>query len=183
MTLPEVVYIPDTNIWSAAGLKDPPQRLVGWMRHVGIDRLALVFPVIAELRRGAHLAEEANAAKSSRLFAWIETLEQTGFIEIEVSREVVDIYAKLTSIKALKHLWSADPRRKNCSLGHDLMIAAFSIAYGMPIATRNGRDFAAIHDHCPLPGLYDPFDDKWLLECQGASNMRPLSGTCGLFTR
>jgi toxin FitB len=172
--VPQIVYIPDTNILSLAGLPEPPERLIEWMKRIGIGRLALCHPVICELLRGAHMAATSNPGKSERLLAWVYRLRHAGFIEIATSWEVSDAYARLVAERRLKFLWAGDPRRKNNKLGHDLVIAANSIAHGMPIATTNVGDFLAIHECIPLPGLYDPLNDKWHVE-PGTGN--PLAGT------
>ncbi len=110
------------------------------------------------------MAATSNPGKSERLFVWVERLRRAGLIEIATSWEVSDVYARLVAERSLKFLWAGDPRRKSDKLGHDLMIAANAIAYGMPIATTNVSDFLAVHQCITLPGLYDPVNDTWHVE-------------------
>lgn len=178
----QIIYIPDTNIFSLAGLKEPPEHLLAWIKCVGVGQLALCHPVICELLRGAHMAVVPNPAKSERLFAWVDSVMRAGFIQIDMNWDVTRAYAKLLSERRLKSLWAADIRRCNDKVGHDLMIAAHAIAYGMPIASTNVRDFMSIHECHALPGLYDPMTDEWhvrsAINNQGArpgESPRPIS--------
>jgi toxin FitB len=112
----------------------------------------------------------ANPRKSERLFAWVERLNGADFVKVDMSWQVADAYARLISERRLKFLWTGDPRQKSDKVGHDLMIAANSIAYSMPIATHNVRDYLAIQECIPLPGLYDPVAEKWYVEPRRADS-------------
>jgi toxin FitB len=157
----QIIYILDTNVLSLAGLREPPEGLVAWIKNVGVGQLALCHPVICELLRGAHMSAVSNPGKSERLFAWVDSVMRAGFIQIDMNWDVTRAYAKLLSERRLKSLWAADIRRSNDKVGHDLMIAAHAIAYGMPIASNNVRDFISIHECHALPGLFDPLTDEW----------------------
>lgn len=57
-----------------------------------------------------------------------------------------------------------DPGAKKTKTGADLAIASIAIAHNAVVTTGNGSDFLLIHQHFPLPGLYDPFEGKWLVK-------------------
>jgi hypothetical protein len=60
-----------------------------------------------------------------------------------------------------------DPGAKKTKTGADLAIAAIAIAHKAFVATGNGGDFLLIHQHFALPGLFDPFEGKWLVHPPG----------------
>ncbi len=53
---------------------------------------------------------------------------------------------------------------KKSKTGADLAIASIATAQNAVVVTGNASDFVLIHDHFPLRGLYDPFEDKWLVK-------------------
>ena len=152
----KMVFLLDTNIVSLAGLRKPPPTLRPWLKAVGANSLALSFPVISELRRGAHLAAATNPEKAQRLTEWIDAILSVGFQTAQVTNEYCDLYAKMTVTPQLRGFMAVNPNQKRPRLSHDLMIAALAIANSMPIATCDRRDFALIDNYFPLPGVFDP---------------------------
>jgi toxin FitB len=174
-----LVYLLDTNVLSNAGLKVPPPSLQPWMRSVGADSLALCFFVIAELRRGAHLALSKDEGRSTRINKWIDTLLlRNDFRIVDMTLKAADLYAHMTTVGELKNLRISNPNQKKDKLGHDLMIAALSIAHQMPVATSNIRDFLLINRHFKLPGLYDPVKSEWHVEPLPCLQKSPAPQSC-----
>lgn len=131
------------------------------MLEVGIGRLALCYPVITELLRGAHLLELHNPRKSDEIKAWVKRVIATDFPILEMTTDVAMTYARMTSLPALRHMWTVQRREKSNRLGHDLMIAAVAISHRVPVVTDDIADFLAIHAEFPLPGLYHPLTSLW----------------------
>ncbi len=156
-----VVFLLDTNVLSNAGLRSPPPGLRPWMNALGPTSFALSFPVLTELRRGAHLALRTDPQRSERLQRWIDAILQVEFQFAEMTPAVSDLYAHMTTVGPLKTLWCPTPSKKRSRMSHDLLIAALAITHQMPIATSNTRDFASINEFFPLPGLYDPLHSQW----------------------
>ena len=163
-----IVFLLDTNVLSNAGLKRPPLGLRPWMSALGANSFALSFPVITELRRGAHLALRTDPQRAERLQRWIDAIMQVDFRFAEMTVAVSDLYAHMTTVGPLKNLWCPDPSQKRAKMGHDLMIAALAITHQMPIATSNVRDFVWINEYFPLPGLFDPVRSEWHIRTQGS---------------
>ncbi|MGI0526593.1 type II toxin-antitoxin system VapC family toxin [Rhizobium giardinii] len=156
-----IIFLLDTDVVSRAGLRNPPPALRPWMRAVGTSSLALCFPVIAELQRGAHLAARNDPEKGHRVSAWIDAILSVGFEHAMLTPAVAQMYARMTTTPGLKKLWVVDPHQKKDKLGHDIMIAAVAIANGMPIASCNTRDYLLIDQYFPLPGLFNPVEEHW----------------------
>ncbi|WP_312894091.1 type II toxin-antitoxin system VapC family toxin [Rhizobium laguerreae] len=159
--MPDILLLMDTDIVSYMGRKKPPPGLRPWLLKVGIHRLGLSYPVIAELMRGAHLRQLDDPERAARITVWVDRIVAANFPMPEMSHAAATTYARMTSIPALKHLWTIQKRQKSTRLGHDVMIAALAITYQLPILTVNIPDYLKIHEWCPLPGLYHPLEAHW----------------------
>jgi len=157
----EPVLLLDTDIVSLMGRAKPPPGLRPWLLRVGIDRLALCYPVIAELLRGAHLRVRDDPERALLITNWVDELIAMAFPFPAMTASVATVYAKMTSVPALRHMWTVQSGQKGNRLGHDLMISAVAIAHRMPILTANVDDFLKIHEHFTLPGLYQPMHGSW----------------------
>jgi predicted nucleic acid-binding protein len=158
------ILLLDTDIVSLMGRVKPPPGLRPWLLRVGIHRLALCYPVIAELLRGAHLKVKDDPQRALFITNWVDELISMAFPFPEMTTAVATVYAEMTSVPALRHMWTVQRGQKSNRLGHDLMISAVAIAHGMPILTANVDDFVEINEHFPLPGLYHPMEAQWYLE-------------------
>lgn len=159
--MPESLLLLDTDIVSLAGRQRPPPGLRPWLLEVGIHRLILSFPTITELLRGAHLKREKDPEKAAQIDEWVRNILALPFPSIPMSPAVADLYAHMTSVPAMKHLWTIQRAQRSNRLGHDLMLASISIAYGLPILTANVSDFLRIHERFPLPGVFQPMQAQW----------------------
>lgn len=162
----DLVYLMDTNILSNAGLQRPPPGLRSWMKTVGAKSLALSYPAITELRRGAHLAQKHDPQKAERLHTWIEDILSVDFRFAEFTPRTASVYAEMTTTGPLRYLYLTPPEQKKDKLGHDLHFAALSIVHQMPIVTFNIKDFMLIDRYFPLPGLYQPIEQTWYIDCR-----------------
>lgn len=154
----------DTDIISQMGKPRPPPGLRPWLQRVGTANLAICYPVIAELMRGAHLLQQTDPEKADRISEWVAKVRATDFVVLDMTLEVAAVYARLTSTPALKHLWIPNPQMKRSRLGHDLMVAAISVTYEVPIITGNFTDFLKIDKVLSLPGVYQPMTGTWHIE-------------------
>lgn len=164
MTEPPLLL--DTDIVSLSGRTRPPPGLRSWLIQVGIHRLNICYPVITELMRGAHLKQRDDPGRASRIMAWVNDILTTDFPMPEMNTEVAYVYAEMTSVPWLREMWTVQRGEKATRMGHDLMIAAVAITYGMPIVTGNVRDFLKIHQFFPLPGVYQPMDSRWYVPAE-----------------
>ena len=155
------IFLLDTNILSNAGLQRPPPGLRSWMKTMGADSLAISFPAIAELRRGAHLASKHDPQKAMRLQNWIDDILSVNFQFAELTTRAAALYAEMTTVGPLRHLYMPSPEQKKDKIGHDLLFAALSITHQMPIASFNVKDFVLIDRYFPLPGVFHPVEVQW----------------------
>lgn len=160
----EPVLLMDTDIVSLMGRVKAPKGLRPWLLRVGIHRLALCYPVIAELLRGAHLRVKDDPQRALLIANWVDELISMAFPFPEMTADVATVYARMTSVPSLKHMWTVQRDQKNNRLGHDLMISAVAIAHRMPILTANIDDFLEIGEHFPLPGVYHPMKARWFVD-------------------
>lgn len=159
--MPEDLLLLDTDIVSLIGRRRPPPGLRSWLLRIGIRRLAISYPTITELIRGAHLKCKDDPVKAARIMEWVSQILETRFSMPEMTAEVAAIYAHMTCVPSLRHMWTVQRHEKSNRLGHDLMIAAVSIVHRIPIVTCNIADFEQIDHHFPLPGVYQPMQARW----------------------
>lgn len=160
----EPLLLMDTDIVSLMGRRKAPPGLRPWLLRVGVHRLALCYPVITELMRGAHLRVRDNPESALRIADWVNEVVRIGFPFPEMTVEVAAKYAEMTSVPGLRHLWTAQKNQKSNRLGHDLMISAVAIVHRMPILTANVNDFLAIDRLFPLPGVHHPMKALWCVD-------------------
>lgn len=157
----DAILLMDTDIVSLMGRFKPPPGLRPWLLRVGIHRLALCYPVIAELLRGAHLRVKDDPQRALLITNWVDELISMAFPFPEMTADVATVYAKMTSVPSLRYMWTVQRDQKSNRLGHDLMISSVAIAHRMPILTANVDDFLKINEHFPLPGVYHPMKSLW----------------------
>jgi len=95
---------------------------------------------------------------------WVDELISIAFPFPEMTTEVVTIYAGMTSLPSLRHMWTVQHGQKSNRLGHDLMISAVAIVHRMPILTANVNYFLEINEHFRLPGVYHAMKARWFVE-------------------
>ncbi|WP_203428281.1 type II toxin-antitoxin system VapC family toxin [Rhizobium sp. BG4] len=153
----------DTDIVSFMGNPNAPAGLRPWLLEVGVQRLALCYPVIAELMRGANLKVRDNPARAIAIANWAKELIATSFHFPEMTADVAMKYAEMTATPSLKHMWTVHSGQKSNRLGHDLSIAAVSIIHRIPIMSANVHDYLVIDQLFPIPGLYHPLEARWYI--------------------
>lgn len=118
----------DTNVWSELTKPAPDPRVCQWLIEHD-HALWLSVLVIAEIRHGLEMPKAAE--RRADLLRWLNGLEAT-------------YNARILNFDAdAAHLFGALlARRQGDATLLDLQIAAQAMAADMPIATRNGKDFA-----------------------------------------
>ncbi|PDT50156.1 PIN domain-containing protein [Sinorhizobium fredii] len=154
------IFLLDTNVISNAQKKKPHPTLAAWLDRQ--SKVAIPFPVIVEIEQGIREVSISNPEKASELRAWIDDILESDILYPDITPQVAQHLAALQCCRPLKNLWRIDPNARKQKSGQDLFIAAVSLAYELPIATMD-RDFVVIHRYFPLPGLYDPIRDEWLV--------------------
>jgi len=159
------VFLLDTDIVSNTRLAKPHPRLLRWLDARIPGELMISAITIFEIETGICLLEgEGQAAKASEVRSWLDGLVASGGPPIlPIDHRVARLYGRMFATPALRNFIVADPRTSKLKSGADLMIAATAIVHGAAVATNNAADFVAIHRHFPLPGVYKPFTDEWVV--------------------
>ncbi len=157
-------FLLDTSVLSEARCAEPVEEVVSFLR--GLPRGAVAVPTwaIFELERGGQMLRLVNEERARPLLGWLDDLLETDIYVPPIGAEVHRLVARMSIVPELRRFWSASGGSQKMRFGSDPGIAAVAIEYGMPIATRDTRDFMLIHSHFPLPGLYDPFHERWLID-------------------
>lgn len=153
------IFLLDTNIISNSSKQKPHPRVSEWLRAQ--SRVAIPFAVILEIETGIAEKDRSDPAKAEALWEWMDKLLDTEFEYPTPTPHVARVLAKLLCCRPLTQLWLANPKADNKKPGQDLFIAATAIAYDMPIATLNAKDFELIDEFFPLPGVYNPAFEVW----------------------
>jgi hypothetical protein len=118
----------DTNVWSELTKPAPDPRVRQWLIE-NDHALWLSVLVIAEIRRGLEMPKAR--ARRTDLLRWLNELEATyGTRILNFDADAAHLFGALLA------------RRQGEATLIDLQLAAQAMAADMPIATRNGKDFA-----------------------------------------
>lgn len=157
----------DTCIISEAQKPRPRPEVSEWLRRLPSSIVAIPFQAIFETSYGIKLVERSHPSKARQLSEWLRQLLTYDFVMPVPTPAVAQIMADMASTGPLKNYWLGAPeyeKSRKLKFGSDPVIAATAIAHEMPIATLDARDFMLIHHYFPLPGLYDPSNDEWVVE-------------------
>ena len=125
----------DTNVFSELARPRPDDRVVDWL-FAQRNATLLSTLVVAELTIGIHAT--SGARKRALLLPWLDRL-----IERHMDRIVSFDLAHATAWGKFGSRVLISDQRVG-SRQFDSLIAAQAVALGVPLATRNVRDFAAI---------------------------------------
>ncbi len=160
----------DTNIISDAHLPEPPDWLLKWIACLGPESVVIPWIVIYETEYGIRYVERSSASRAAEVLEWFEVFLSKRMIILDMNVAGARLLGQMAACTHLRGFFETQPRTnkwgeelKNdkIKLGADVMIAAMSIAHGIPIASLNTKDFLLIHRHFPIPGLYNPSWDDW----------------------
>lgn len=160
------MFLIDTNVLSQAKKDKRTANIQKWIESQ--YQIAIPFPAILEIQQGIIELAKISPHRAADLQQWLDAVLRSDFIYPPITQEVALKLAELHCCGPLKTLWyPRGPRKKP---GQDLFIAAISIVYGMPIATLDMMDFVTIDQYFPLPGVYNPAFDAWLVPGPGQRN-------------
>ncbi|WP_192443788.1 PIN domain-containing protein [Ensifer sp. ENS05] len=158
----------DTNLIAEAQKPRPHPDVAAWFASLEGSMISIPFPTIFETEYGIRLKQPEDPQRALRLLVWLEGLLSTDYHYPEITVDVARLYARMAACPPLKHFWypdlSPDNKRRRVKFGCDPMIAAISICHKTPIASLNVRDFLAVDEYFPVPGLYNPASRAWAID-------------------
>lgn len=155
------MYLLDTNIICELTRRKPNPHILAWLESVAGEPITISFSAVFEIQRGIENLRGRDPEKAGELQHWLERLLASDIPFLPMDADTARFYGMMTSAPALRDLWVPDSKAKRPKPGQDLAIAATAIAYDIPIATRNLKDFVRIDRQFPLPGLFDPVTREW----------------------
>ena len=163
------MHVLDTDVVSNLRKRRPHPGLLRWIDEIGWQELATTVFTIMEIQVGIERARRPDSVVADRVEAWLAGLLQAGRPHVlPLSTDAALLLGKMSEAPALRSFLVQALGARKTKTGADLAIAAIAMAHKAVMTTGNGSDFLLIHQHFPLPGLYDPFQDKWLVEPPGS---------------
>lgn len=129
----------DTSVLSEARRAVPVQKVVSFLRPFLTKRSLSPLPAIFELERGARELMRRDRTEGSIYLSWLENLIWTRVYIPPATMEICRLTALMATLPELRSFWR-DEDDERLQFGIDPAIAATSIYYGIPIATRDVRD-------------------------------------------
>lgn len=151
----------DTNIISHARKVEPPEPIREFLRGLRRGSVAISTATVFEVHRGALLKMKLDEVQGQEIMAWLEAFLQTDIYLLPNNVAVERLISEMSVCGPLVNFWVSDGKAAKAKFGSDARIAATAIVHEIPIATCNVRDFMCIHDHFPIPGIYDPMTRIW----------------------
>jgi predicted nucleic acid-binding protein len=168
------VFILGTDVVSNLRKKRPHPNLLSWMDEIGWQELATTVLTVMEIQIGIERARRSDAATADNVQQWLAGLLRVGKPHVlPLGTEAAVLLGQMNETPQLRNFILHDPGAKTTKTGADLAIASIAIAHNAVVATGNGSDFLVINRHFQLPGLYDPFDGKWLVKPPRDASVAP----------
>ncbi|MBB6487951.1 PIN domain-containing protein [Rhizobium lusitanum] len=167
-------FLLDTCVLSETSRNKPHPSVVRFIETA--PNLFIPVAAIMEFQLGITELCSRHPVKAIQLSAWYQQLLSAGFPIIDTDKDVAEVWGTLAADPRLRNLIIARPDAKKPRNGQDLHIAAASLVSRMPIATFNVRDFMLIDSCYPLPGVYNPLENKWYTRLDSISQSDAASG-------
>lgn len=127
--------------------------------------LSTTVVTIVEIQCGIERQRTSNPEYAAATQAWLSNLLSARDIQVHtLDVAAALLLGRMHETPALRNFVVSDPRQKQPKTAADLALAAIAIAQGAVVATGNVAHFAEIHEWFPLPGLFNPFKDEWVVE-------------------
>jgi len=163
-------FLLDTDVLSVFAKRGKPHpAVVTWLDGVDDADLAVCVMTITEIVAGVARKRRENAAIGDEMAVRVGRLlraYRTAFLPI--GADAAELLGEMHACPPLRTFITGGTGSKP-QTGADLIIAACAIANGLVVVTRNTPHFALIHDQFPLPGLFNPFDGKWVVRTPPAA--------------
>ena len=162
-----MAYFLDTDVVSNLRRLSPNRRLRDWLAATPKEEIHIPLVVIFEIQRGIEtLRQEGKQVPAAEIETWLEGLLDAAGPDGVVCPTVDDIrqQARMFAAPALRNFLLPQPRSTKLKFGGDVIVAAMAIVHRATIVSFNIDDYRQIHDHFPLPGLFHPGRNEWVIE-------------------
>ncbi len=159
-----MLYIQDTDVLSNLRKTKRHPSVLAWLQRSDPKQLSTTVINLAEIQCGIErqMPSQPDYARDTR--SWMETLLTDGSTAIwPLTLPAALNLARMYETPRLRNFVMRDANQKTTKSPGDLAVAAIAIDEGAVIATRNVGHFEEIHRSFALPGIYDPFADRWIL--------------------
>jgi predicted nucleic acid-binding protein len=158
------VFLLDTDVLSTLRKEKGSPAVRKWIEGLGWEALSTTVINVAEIQCGIERQVEHHPDYAQRTQAWLDTLLAVGGPRIyAMGVRAALLLARMHEAPSLRNFVMPDRKQKKPRTAADLAIAAIAIAEGAVVATGNTSHFAEIHRRFPLPGVYDPFQNLWVI--------------------
>lgn len=158
----------DTDVGSNLRKKKPHPNLLGWIGEAGRQELATTSVTIMEIQIGIERARRSDPEAARSVQDWLGGLLQASRPQVlPLDTDAALLLGRMHETPPLRNFLVNDTGARKSKTGADLAITSIAISQGATLATGNGSDFLLVHEHFPLHGLYDPFENKWLVKPPG----------------
>jgi predicted nucleic acid-binding protein len=156
------LLILDTNVVSGLRRERPHPALLAWLDGIDPAAAFITTVTITEIQAGIERARRNHPETAQHVHTWLERiLAEELFCIVAPDVQAARTLGRMIETPGLRGFLDQRTGSKKPKTGADLVIAAIAIANGAAVVTGNRRDFLLIHQHFPLPGLYDPFTGMW----------------------
>jgi|UPI00068B2608 predicted nucleic acid-binding protein len=154
-------FLLDTCVVSEATKLRPNPAVMDFLEMA--DEYYIPAAVLFEAQAGIASIAASDPAKAARLSNWYCKPLKLPIIEPTI--DILEIWGRLEGDRRLNGLRLPRTGANTLRSSQDIHIAAVAIARGAAIATMNVKDFLMIDKHHPLPGIYNPREQKWYARC------------------
>jgi predicted nucleic acid-binding protein len=142
---------------------------MAWLQRTDHRQLSTTVINLAEIQCGIERQKPSNQEYARGTQAWMERLLRDGSTSVwTLTLSAALILARMYETPSLKNFVLPDPNQKRPKSTGDLAVASIAIDQGAVVATRNVGHFEAINASFPLPGIYDPFCERWAVPSKTA---------------
>jgi predicted nucleic acid-binding protein len=162
-----MVYFLDTDVVSNLRRQTPNRQLLDWLGITPKEDVRIPLVVIFEIQRGIEtLRQEGKQVPTAEIETWLERLLDAAGYDGIVCPAVDDVrqQARMFAAPALRNFLLPQPRSTKLKFGGDVIVAAMAIVHRATIVSFDVDDYRQIHDHFPLPGLFHPGRNEWVIE-------------------
>ena len=140
--------------------------MLDWLGVTPKEDIRIPLVVIFEIQRGIEtLRMDGKQAPAAEIESWLDRLLDAAGVDGIVCPGVDDVRQQVRMFAAptLRNFLMPQPRSIKLKFGGDVIVAAMGIVHRATIVSFNVDDYRQINDHFPLPGLFHPGRNEWVI--------------------